>query len=106
MKAVYIASPYTLGDVAVNVRKSFLAADELLKYGYLPYPPLWTHFWHMMSPKPYEVWMELDLEWIKRCDYVLRLPGESSGADREVAFACSCGIPVFDSITDLIIHDL
>ena len=33
---VYIASPYTLGDVAVNVKNQIDAANELLELGYLP----------------------------------------------------------------------
>ena len=98
MIAVYIASPYTKGDVAVNVRESLLAADQLLKLGYAPYPPLYSHFWHFLSPKPYEMWIMLDMEWVKRCDCVLRLPGESSGADAEVELAKANNIPVFSSI--------
>ena len=98
MIAVYIASPYTKGDVAVNVRESLLAADQLLELGYAPYPPLYSHFWHFLSPKPYETWTALDMEWVKRCDCVLRLPGESSGADAEVELAKANNIPVFSSI--------
>jgi hypothetical protein len=54
---VYIASPYTKGDAAVNVRNSFEVADKLASYGYLPFPPLFSHFWHMIFPHPYEFWM-------------------------------------------------
>jgi len=98
---VYIASPYTKGDVAVNVRKSFEAADELAGLGYLPYPPLFTHFWHLIFPHPYEFWCEMDLEWILHCDCLLRLPGESSGADKEVEFAVKYNIPVYYSVSEL-----
>lgn len=48
-----------------------------------------------------EPWLTMDLELVKRSDAVLRLPGESSGADGEVAHAESLGIPVFHSIGDL-----
>jgi hypothetical protein len=34
MIKVYIASPYTIGDVAVNVRHQIDAADELMSSGY------------------------------------------------------------------------
>lgn len=87
MVTVYIASPYTLGDVVVNVRESLLVADKLVELGYAPYPPLYAHFWHFLSPKPYETWVKLDEEWVLRCDALLRLPGESSGADAEVELA-------------------
>jgi hypothetical protein len=101
-KIVYIASPYTKGDVAVNVRESFRVATQLAESGYLPFPPLFSHFWHLLFPHPYEFWTALDLEWILRCDCVLRLPGESTGADNEVAFAKSHNIPVYFSIEELI----
>ena len=104
MIAVYIASPYTKGDVAVNVRESFIVADELVKLGYAPFPPLFSHFWHFLSPKPYETWTTLDKEWVLRCDCLLRLPGESSGADAEVALAVENNIPVFYSIGELTAH--
>jgi hypothetical protein len=106
MITVYIASPYTLGDVAVNVRESLLMADKLVELGYAPYPPLYSHFWHFLSPKPYETWVELDNEWVLRCDVLLRLPGESSGADAEVALAKEHGIPVFNSIKELTAADI
>ena len=98
---VYIASPYTKGDVAINVRKSFEVADILVSKGYLPYTPLSSHFWHMMFPYPYEFWLDFDLAWILRCDCVLRLSGESIGADKEVEFAKVHDIPVFYSIDEL-----
>jgi len=101
MITVYIASPYTKGDVALNVRESFFAADELVKLGYAPFPPLFSHFWHFLSPKPYDVWMKLDKEWVLRCDCLLRLPGESIGADEEVKLAVDNNIPVFYSIGEL-----
>lgn len=42
-------------------------------------------------------WLDIDLEWVRVSDAVLRLPGESAGADTEVAEANRRGIPVFDS---------
>jgi len=62
MITVYIASPYSLGDVIVNVRGSLLVADKLIELGYTPYPPLDAHFWHFLSPKPYETRVKLDEE--------------------------------------------
>jgi len=102
IKYVYIASPYSKGDPAVNVRESFVIADDLLECGFVPYPPLYTHFWHIISPKPYHKWVRLDLEWIKKCDCILRLPGISNGADGEVEFAKKIGKPVFYSIEEIV----
>lgn len=101
MKKVYIASPYTKGDVAVNVRVQLETADELMTRGYSPYVPLLTHFQHLHKPRPYEDWCRQDDDWIPCCDYLLRLPGESIGADREVKLAERLGIPVVYSIEEL-----
>jgi hypothetical protein len=38
------------------------------------------------------------------CDAILRLPGESAGADEEVKLAKELGKPVFYSIVDLRNH--
>jgi hypothetical protein len=46
--------------------------------------------------------MELDFGWVRRCDAVLRLPGASSGADREVALAERLGLPVFGSVDEVL----
>lgn len=101
MKRIYIASPYTVGDVGVNVKRQMDAADELIEQGYAPFAPLMSHFQHMAHPRPYHDWMMLDREWIGVCDAVLRLPGESRGADNEVTLALGRGIPVFYSIEEL-----
>ncbi len=98
IKTVYIASPYTKGDVAINVRTPILVADILREAGYLPYLPLMSHFWHMISPHPYEYWTAMDMEWLYVCDCILRLPGESKGADAEVKRMIELGKPVFYSL--------
>ena len=99
---VYIASPYSIGNKLENVLDQFRASDELLHLGFHPVPPLWTHFWDEVSPKRYEAWMEYDEQTIKRCDCLLRLPGESAGADQEVEFALNIGVPVFYSIQEVV----
>jgi hypothetical protein len=98
---VYVASPYTKGDVAVNVKDSLFIADYLLELGIVPFVPLLSHFWHFLSPKSYETWFELDLAWILKCDALYRVAGESDGADKEVLFAIENKIPVFYGINTL-----
>ncbi len=105
MIKVYIASPYTIGDVAVNVKTQMDVANQLMDLGFAPFIPLYSHFQHMAHPRPYEYWLKLDLEWISSCDYVLRLPGESNGADGEVEYARSKNIPVVYSIDELLEHE-
>lgn len=101
---VYVASPYTLGDVAVNVKAQMEAADELMNLGFAPFVPLYSHFQHMAYPRPYEDWIKFDKAWVLSCDALYRFGGESKGADGEVDLAKSVGIPVFYSIEDLIEH--
>lgn len=105
MKArVYVAGPYTKGDVAVNVRNAYAVANELADLGFAPFVPHATHFWHMLFPRPYEFWLDLDNQFLPFCDAVLRIPGDSSGADKEVALAERLGKPVFTNIPELIKH--
>ena len=101
MIKVYIASPYTIGDTAVNVKIQLDTVDKLMNLGFAPFAPLYSHFQHMAHPRPYHNWLAIDLEWVSTCDYLLRLPGESNGADIEVAHAKKLNKPVFYSIEEL-----
>lgn len=98
---VYVAGPYTSGDVPVNVRNAYEAANRLADLGFAPFVPHATHFWHMLFPRPYKFWLELDNEFLPCCAAVLRLPGASQGADGEVKLAESLGIPVFHDVESL-----
>ena len=107
MIKVYIASPYTIGDVAQNVKNVRLQVDtvnELMNNGFAPFSPLYSHFQHMIHPRVYTDWLNIDFEWVKSCDCLLRLDGESSGADKEVKVAQNANIPVFYSIKELYEH--
>lgn len=95
MAYIYIASPYTIGDQAENVRRSLLYADRLVSEGHIPVCPLLFHFWHYLSPKPYSVWLSLSSSLLVTCDAVHRLQGVSKGSDLEVALAKEYGIPVY-----------
>ncbi len=99
--SIYLASAYTKGDVAQNINTAISIADILAEDGFIPYIPILTHFWHLVSPHPWEFWVEYDAQLLPMFDCVLRIPGESAGADREVAQAIELGIPVFYTISDL-----
>jgi len=101
MTKVYIASPYTIGDVAVNVKLQLDAVDQLMNLGFAPFAPLYSHFQHMAHPRPYQDWVQIDLIWVKSCDCLLRLGGESKGADGEVAYAKELKLPVFYMVDEL-----
>lgn len=110
---VYIASPYTKGDIGTNVLCQMRAWQQLFDMGCVPIAPLWSHFQHIHCPRPYEDWMAYDQQIISRCDALLRMTAEdasngviyrqydSPGADREVAWALEMGKPVFYSIDEL-----
>lgn len=101
-KRIYVAGPYTQGDVGQNVANSIDICDELLTLGYYPFCPHLTHFWHIKRPHRYEKWMDYDKEWLKQCDAVLRMQGNSSGADKEVELANIIDIPVYYDIDTLL----
>jgi hypothetical protein len=98
---IYIAAPYTKGDVARNVYNAIEAAEELVALGHTPFIPHLTHFWHIIIPHPIDFWYKQDLAWLDCCDAVLRLSGESVGADNEVMFAQKKGMPVYYKLSDL-----
>jgi hypothetical protein len=93
-KYVYVAGPYTEPDPVLNTRNAILAAEALIAEGYIPYVPHLSLLWNMLAPHDVEHWYEFDLKWLERCDRLPRLPGESSGADREVRRALKLGMPV------------
>ncbi len=47
-------------------------------------------------------WLAIDLKWVEVADAVLRLPGESKGADMETHHARLHGIPVFTDVLDVL----
>lgn len=93
---VYIASPYTKGDNFVNVQRQIEFGNNLLDKGYVPFSPLINSVhYHAQKEREYDTWLEIDFNWILKCDALFRLDGESKGADMEVAFAKKNNIPVF-----------
>lgn len=93
---VYLAGPYTKPDPASNTRNAVLAGqrlrDELDIVAIVPHV---THFEHMLAPKPCDYWLRIDLDILDGCDALLRMPGESTGADAEERHAEFRNIPVF-----------
>jgi hypothetical protein len=111
---VYIASPYTRGDVAINTRAQLVAFDELMTDGVVwPFVPLWSHFQHIFAPRQYQDWIDYDLALLPKFDACLRInaeyaangvqyvQAESSGADGEVAQFQQMSKPVFYAKADL-----
>ncbi len=108
---IYIASPYTKGDQALNVRFQMKTFDRLLNLNCVPIAPLWTHFQHLFAPRKAQSWYDYDNEIIMKCDACVRLmaiensieysQNDSIGADAEVKLFESLNRPIFYNIEDL-----
>ena len=98
---VYIASPYTIGDSLTNVHRQIDAAEQIADRGHTPIVPLMSHFWHERHPHHWSFWMRMDMELLTTADALLRLPGESAGADLEVDEALHMGIPVYYDVESI-----
>lgn len=109
---VYIASPYTQGDPAINTHFQCKIFDSLLTDRKVtPIAPLWSHFQHTLFPRSYDDWIQYNLSLLHLYDACLRLDSQltgldyqesrSSGADKEVNIFLEMKRPVFYSIEDL-----
>jgi hypothetical protein len=101
MIKVFVSSPYTKGDMVKNLNEHFKIANKLIDLNFAPFVPLLYHYLEINQIREYDVWLDIDLEWLKQSDVMLRLPGESAGADMEEKIAYDYGIPVFYNIKDL-----
>lgn len=101
---VYVAGPYTRPDPVENTRLALDAGEELTDSGLVTaFVPHLTLLWHLVHPHAdVEYWYEFDLTILRRADVLYRMPGASTGADREVAFAESLDIPVFYDIASVL----
>lgn len=98
---IYVSGPYTKPDPAANVSKAMDVAHQILDRGGIPVVPHLSHFLHMHRQRPYEEWMDMDMELLERCDAIMRLKGHSPGADMEVARAKKLKIPMLGSLLEL-----
>jgi hypothetical protein len=104
MASIYIASPYTIGDKLSNVHRQMDVYYILQEAGCYPYMPLLNHFLDERHPQTELEWLKQDKYWLAKSDYVLRLSGESKGADMEVSWAREMDIPVYFDIVELMKH--
>lgn len=105
---VYVAGPMGPEDGPLrseNIRRGKEAGIKLALEGHSPFIP---HLWDSLvgmegeSSIDYESKLRMDFDWLAVCGCMLRLPGVSPGADRERTFADSLGIPVFDTMEELL----
>jgi hypothetical protein len=117
-KRVFISGPIAKGNLADNVNNATKAFVDLADAGFAPFCPHWSVYAKESTSQgsdclcvgtasgnetiDYETWLDIDFSWIRASHAVLRLPGESSGSDKELRFAEDHGIPIFYSIDELI----
>ena len=102
---IYISGPLTSsGNVVENLDRAMAAARSLIDAGFAPFCPHLTYHVDPGGEYPHATWMAIELPWVSVADAVLRLPGESLGADLEVGEAEMFGIPAFTTIADLTDH--
>ena len=94
-----------------NVETAMVVATKLLSAGchvILPHLNMFLEqFWNDTEGWPdgkwsTDQWLEWDYHMLSLCDVVLRLEGDSPGSDRETAFAMGRGIPIKNSVNELL----
>ena len=112
---ILIAGPYRsgTGDDPVLLRRNLdtleTAAWPLFRAGHLPMIGEWVALPVLASagvtdvahPLAADVMYPTAERLLDRCDAVLRLPGDSRGADQDVAIARRRGIPVYTSLAEV-----
>jgi hypothetical protein len=112
---ILIAGPYRSGTgddpakMAANLKRLEQASWPLFEAGHVPMIGEWVALpiWHVAGGKTVgdalydEILHPTAGRLLAICDAVLRLPGESKGADNDVRLANERGIPVYYSLEDV-----
>jgi hypothetical protein len=97
---VYVAGPYT-ADPEPATARAIEVGNLVLDAGHAPFVPHLHHYWHTLhGERAYHDWMRIDLAWLDTAHALIRIPGESHGAEQEVACAEIVGIPVHMLVSD------
>lgn len=111
MKLIYVAGPFrSVGyngqqncwGIQVNVMHAMALALEVWRRGHAALCPHANTMFYQNAAAD-EVWLEGDLEMLRRCDAILLTDNweRSSGARAEAEFAKSIGLPVLYDTNDL-----
>ncbi|MCL2418365.1 MAG: hypothetical protein FWD04_03670 [Conexibacteraceae bacterium] len=113
---ILIAGPYRSGTnddpakMAENLKRLEQAAWPIFKAGHIPMIGEWVALPVLSSagangpldPLAEQVMYPTAERLLQHCDAVLRLPGESRGADQDVTIARERGIPVYNSLEEVL----
>ncbi len=115
-KLILIDGPYRSGTgddpdlMSENLKRLEQAAWPLFKAGHIPMIGEWVALPVLSSagatggpldPLAEEVMYPTAERLLQHCDAVLRLPGESKGADQDVTIATQRGIPVYHALEEV-----
>lgn len=88
-------------ECLVNIAEGIHAGGVLIAEGFAPFCPM-LDYQYLLADFHFgdDALKAVSLEWIRRCDCVLALPGwkESAGAKLEADLCALAQIPVFESI--------
>ena len=112
---ILIAGPYRSGTgddpelMARNLRRLEEAAWPVFRAGHVPMIGEWVALPVLRSagrpsvtgPLGEQVMYPTAQRLLAHCDAVLRLPGESTGADQDVAIAQERGLPVYRELAEI-----
>jgi len=111
---ILIAGPYksgTGGDpdaMAANLRKLEAAAWPIFEAGHVPMIGEWVALPVLrgagataLDTLADDVLYPTAQRLLQHCDAVLRLPGQSAGADQDVAIARERGLPVYRDVAEI-----
>jgi hypothetical protein len=93
---VYISGPITKGNRNEHFFRACELERALMLCGYAPLNPMRSIVlpFAWQDDMPHDLWLAVDLAWVDVCDAVVRLTGDSKGADEECTYAVERGIPV------------
>lgn len=93
---LYIAGPMTSsGDPYANVGHAIRVANVAWARGWAPFVPHLDVLWSMSTPDETPDWLEWDLNNLRTCDAICRIPGKSYGGDVEVWYAGVLEMPLY-----------
>jgi len=111
MVRVYVAGPYSGPDVITildNMRRGLRVSHQVLKHGFAPFAPWLDYLFSLIGETTLEEYYAYSIAWLKVSDCVLLVPGweTSKGTKKELEIASELGLPVFESIDELLEWDL